>query len=198
MARAAEALVRQRGVRARADGDEPDAALLRAIGSGHLGALGVLFDRHHDAVRQFVRRAAHGSADADDLVQETFLTVARVADGFDGRESALPFLFGIATRLLWRKRRTGARLRAMFTAFAAGPAPAPLDPEASMSRAEEGALLRDAITRLSDDRRMVLVMCEYGGLSGADAARALGIPCGTVWRRLHEARAELRAALGRR
>jgi DNA-directed RNA polymerase specialized sigma24 family protein len=41
-------------------------------------------------------------------------------------------------------------------------------------------------------------MVDLGGLSGVDAAKALGIPAGTVWRRLHEARAQLRDSIQRR
>ncbi|MFT3773361.1 MAG: RNA polymerase sigma factor [Minicystis sp.] len=211
MTRAAEASARRRPART-SESDVPlapaeprsirtaadDATLLRAVARGDLGSLGVLFDRHHEAVRQFVRRASTSNADVDDVVQETFLTAARVAASFDGRTSALPFLLGIATRLRWRRRRSFARLRALCDAFSNLPAPPPLDPEATVSLAEEGSLLRDAIARLSDDQRSVLVMFEYSGLSGIEIAQALEIPVGTVWRRLHEARAELRTALARR
>jgi len=40
------------------------------------------------------------------------------------------------------------------------------------------------------------LLCDLEGLKGTDAARALGIPEGTVWRRLHEARTRLRAFVG--
>jgi RNA polymerase sigma-70 factor (ECF subfamily) len=40
-------------------------------------------------------------------------------------------------------------------------------------------------------------MVEWNGMSGVEAAKILGIPVGTVWRRLHEARAEIRRMLER-
>lgn len=179
--------------------EESDAALLRAVADGDLASLGALFDRHHDAVLQFLRRAAPNAADVDDLAQETFLTAARIASSFDGRASARPFLVGIAAQLLRRRRRSFSRLRAFCEKLGRHDAPPPQpDPEASVCLAEESALLREAIARLSDDRRMVLVMVEYSGLSGPEVARALDVPVGTIWRRLHEARTELREALSRR
>lgn len=177
--------------------DETDAALLAAMATGDLAPLGVLFDRHHEPVRQLLLRLAPSSADVDDLVQETFLTAARAAGSFDGRASALPFLMGIAVRLLRRKKRTFARLRALYDSFANAPSAAPRSPEEQTSAAQEQARLRDAIGRLSEDRRMALVMVEYSGMSGVEVARILDTPVGTVWRRLHEARNELRNELER-
>jgi len=174
-----------------------DAALLEAITNGDLGPLGVLFDRHHESVRQFLLRAAPNAADVDDLAQETFLTAARAASSFDGRASALPFLIGIAVQLLRRRKRTFSRLRALYEAFGTAPAAPARSPEERMNQAQEEALLQGAIARLSEERRWVLVMVEYNGLSGVEVARILDTPVGTVWRRLHEARAELRRALER-
>jgi RNA polymerase sigma-70 factor, ECF subfamily len=177
--------------------EQSDAALFTAVAQGDLGPLGVLFDRHHEAVRQLLLRTSPNTSDVDDLVQETFLTAARAAGSFDGRASARPFLLGVAAQLLRRRRRTFGRLRAMLESFGVAPTPVPKTPEESTSVAEEGEQLRAAIDRLSEDRRMALVMVEYNGMSGVEAAQALNVPVGTVWRRLHEARAEIRRTLER-
>lgn len=172
-----------------------DAALFEALRDGDLGPLGVLFDRHHEHVRQFVFRASPSSSDVDDVVQETFLTAARAASSFDGRASARPFLLGVAAQLLRRKRRTFARIKRLVEAFSSAPQPAPRTPEEATTLSHDEVRLRAAIEKLSEDRRIVLTMVEWGGLSGPDVARSLGVPVGTVWRRLHEARTELRQAL---
>ncbi|MFO0756863.1 MAG: sigma-70 family RNA polymerase sigma factor [Byssovorax sp.] len=177
--------------------EQSDAALFAAIAAGDLGPLGMLFDRHHESVRQFLLRASPNQADVDDLVQETFLTAARAAASFDGRESARPFLLGVAVQMLRRKRRSFGRLRNMLESFGKAPSTAPRTPEESTTQAQEDARLHAAIARLSEDKRLVLVMVEWNGMSGVEAARALGIPVGTVWRRLHEARADLRRSLER-
>ena len=177
--------------------DQSDAALMAAIAAGDLGPLGALFDRHHEAVRQMLLRTSPNSADVDDLVQETFLTAARAAASFDGRDSAKPFLLGVAVQMLRRRRRTFGRLRNMLESLGKAPSVAPRSPEESTSQAEEAARLRAAVDRLSEDKRLVLVMVEWNGMSGVEAAKVLGIPVGTVWRRLHEARAEIRRTLER-
>lgn len=174
-----------------------DAALFESIVTGELGSLGVLFDRHHEPLRQFLLRAAPNSADVDDIVQETFLTATNAAGSFDGRASALPFLIGIAVQLIRRRKRTFARLRALYDAFGAAPTTPKLNPEEKLHQAREEAFLQAAIGRLSEEKRLVLVMVEYNGMTGVEVAGILGIPVGTIWRRLHEARAELRVALER-
>lgn len=174
-----------------------DAGLFLSMADGDLGPLGVLFDRHHEPVRQFLLRAAPSASDVDDLVQETFLTAARLAASFDGRDSAAPFLIGIAVQLLRRRKRTFSRLRALYEAFGAAPTAPAQSPEDKLDRAQEGALLQAAIARLSEEKRLVLVMVEYNGLTGVEVGKILDIPVGTVWRRLHEARGELRQAMER-
>jgi RNA polymerase sigma-70 factor (ECF subfamily) len=56
--------------------------------------------------------------------------------------------------------------------------------------------LRAAIDTLSPKLREVIVLVDLEGQSGVEVAELLGIPEGTVWRRLADARAKLRAALG--
>ena len=183
--------------RANVRAQQTDAELFAAIAHGDLGQLGLLFDRHHEPLRQFLLRVAPTSADVDDLVQETFLTASRIAASFDGRESAFPFLMGISVQLLRRRKRTFSRLRALYESFGKAPTLPSSSPEERLSQAEEEARLQKAITRLSDERRLVLVMVEYNGLSGVEVAKMLDTPVGTIWRRLHEARNELRYALER-
>jgi RNA polymerase sigma-70 factor (ECF subfamily) len=176
-----------------------DPELFVALARGDLGPLGVLFDRYHEDVRQLLLRAAPGASDVDDLVQETFLTAARAAESYDGRPSARPFLIGVAAQLLRRRRRTFARFRALVDAFGSAPvATAPKSPEEATGGEQEAALVRSALERLSDDKRLVLVMVEWEGMSGPEVAKILDVPVGTVWRRLSEARTELRRVLERR
>ncbi|HEX2731254.1 MAG TPA: RNA polymerase sigma factor [Polyangiaceae bacterium] len=174
-----------------------DEQLLRAIADGDLAPLGELFDRHHAAVRAFAERLLQSSADAADLVQETFLTASRAAQSFQPGAPARPFLLGIAAQIARRKRRSFARLRSMLEAFAREPSAHP-NPEQVTAAGEEVAVLNAALAQLSHAHREVLLLVDLGGLSGVDAAQALQVPAGTVWRRLHEARFELRERIKRR
>lgn len=175
-----------------------DAELFAGIARGDLGPLGELFDRHHRSVRAFAERVLVNRSDVDDLVQETFLTASRAAASFEPGASARPFLLGVAAQLARRNRRSFLRLRAMLEAFGLAPEPPHPSPEDSTENAEETARLHEAIARLSLDHRVVLGLVDLGGLSGVEAAQALGVPVGTVWRRLHDARSALRERLTRR
>jgi RNA polymerase sigma factor (sigma-70 family) len=175
-----------------------DSELFQGIARGDLGPLGELFDRYHASVRAFAERLVTNPADTDDLVQETFLTASRAAASFEAGAAAKPFLFGVAAQLARRKRRSFARLRAMLLGFEHAPVAPRATPEDNVLGGEETELLNAALARLSHAHREVVLMVDLGGLSGVEAAAALGIPAGTVWRRLHEARGQLRLKLARR
>ncbi len=176
-------------------GPANDADAMRAVARGELSALGDLYDAHHHALRQFLRRHTGDRDLAEDLTHETFLTAARVAASFDGRDSARPFLFGIALRLARRRRTLPERWRAALAGLADVLGHGVRTPEGEVSDAEQFELFEAALMRLSEEKRAVLLLVEREGLACEDAARALGIPVGTVWTRLHHARAELRHVL---
>jgi RNA polymerase sigma factor (sigma-70 family) len=177
-----------------------DADLMRRMAGGELSPLGVLYDRHHEGVRQFVARAASSSADADDITQEAFLTLAKIAARYDGRVSARPFLLGIAAQLV-RRRKRGLRRWAHALALLADTfrdashADGARTPEDAASTTEEMRRFDEALGRLTEEKRLVFLLVEREGLSGEDVAQALEIPVNTVWTRLHHARNDLRKAL---
>ncbi len=178
-------------------GDEDDAELLRRVSDGDIRPLGVLYDRHHACVRQFVLRATGGGADADDLTHETFLALASVAGRYDGRPSARPLLLGIAALLVRQHRRGAARFLEVMTSFATGIGHrSPRTPEDTASTSESLRRFDEALSRLPQEKRLVLLLIECEGLSGEEVAHALQVPLNTVWTRLHYARAELRRTLG--
>ena len=165
-----------------------DAELLAKIAAGDLDGLGVLFDRHAANVHRFVARSAPRE-DADDVVQETFLRVARIAAGFDGRAtSARSWVLGVAHAIVRERRRSFARLARAIASFGRTESDC-------TSSANEGASreLDRALASLDDAKREVVVLCEGLGFTGPEAAEVLGLPVGTVWTRLHHARAALRA-----
>jgi RNA polymerase sigma factor (sigma-70 family) len=176
--------------------NESDAELLSRVGQGELSPLGVLYDRYHDSVRQFVGWAIGGDVHADDLTHEAFLALARIAGRYDGRESARPLLIGIASKLVQEHRRGRARWSEVVQSFASATAERTIPtPENTASVTEEMRRFDEALARLSEEKRLVVLMAEGEGLSGEEVARALEIPIGTVWTRLHYAREELRRAM---
>ena len=168
-------------------GPTSDAELMARIAAGDLGALGEVYQRYRADVRAFVVRATAYHNDAEDVLHDTFLTAARIAARFDGRESCRPWLVGIAGRLVLRRNQRLARVAGYLARLASARAlahdPAPeIDARTDLVR---------GLARLTVAKRVVLLMAEVEGMTCAEIADALEIPIGTVWTRLHHARREL-------
>lgn len=174
-----------------------DRALLERIRNGDMGALGVLFDRHERDVRRVLSRLCVATEDVDDLVQHTFLDAMRSAGHYDGRESAKPWLCGIAVMIVRRHRRSVGRMLKNLAAWAleAPEAQGAETPELALERHQMAHRAKQALKGLSEKKREVFVLVTMEGLSGEEVASALGIPVATVWTRLHHARLDLRKAL---
>ncbi len=173
-----------------------DAQLLEAVAHGDLEALGVIFDRYEPHVRRYLGRLGITPEDVDDLVQATFLEVVRAAKRFDPERATKSWLFGIATMMVRRHRRSMSRTVARLAKWASQPHHrTPETPAESFESHETGRRFERAFDELSSKKREVFTLVVVEGLSGEEAAQALGIPVNTVWTRLHHARRELRAAL---
>jgi RNA polymerase sigma-70 factor (ECF subfamily) len=173
-----------------------DAELLEAVAAGDLEALGTIFDRYQLDVRRYLGRLGISREDVDDLVQATFLEVVRAAKRFDPERATRSWLFGIATMMVRRHRRSVSRTLARMAKWASQARDeAPETPAESFESNETGRRFELAFNELSTKKREVFTLVVVEGFSGEEAARALGIPVNTVWTRLHHARRELRSAL---
>jgi RNA polymerase sigma factor (sigma-70 family) len=171
-----------------------DEALLASCGVGDPAALGALFDRYHAAVYRLISRLLRAEpTETDDLVQTTFMAVWSSARGYRGTGSVRSFVFGIAANTVRRHFRATRRRR---DAHADWPEPPPGGaPDEAAVRAQQVRRLAVALDRLPHDLRAAYVLCELEELPGVEAARVLDVRAGTLWRRLHEARRALRAAI---
>ncbi len=166
-----------------------DVGMVAACATGDRAARSMLFERHADALHRFVSHMRGADADeVDDLVQVTFLRAFDAAKRFRGA-TAHSWLFGIAANVVKEyARKEIRRKRALGVVAEELPAVAtPRDP--TLSR------LPDAIAALGHELRAAFVLVDLEGERGIDAAAALGIPQGTLWRRVFEARTALRRAL---
>jgi RNA polymerase sigma-70 factor (ECF subfamily) len=165
---------------------------MRELAAGQLGALGQLYDRYQAPLRSFLARATRDAHDVDDLLHATFLAAAQCAERYDGRASCRPWLIGIAAQLLRRRRRAVGRFVAVLTALK-GSLRAASDPRPALQARTD---IERALAQVSEAKRITLLMAEVEGMTCDEIARALQIPVGTVWTRLHAARRELRRAIG--
>lgn len=170
--------------------DLTDEGLVAACATDDRAARALLFERHVYAVHRFVSRMSASDADAiDDLVQATFVHAFQGADRFRG-DHVRGWLFGIAANLVRGFARREIRRKRAMRAVAELPHThsGPSNPDL--------ARLPAAIAALPHDQRVALILIDLEGEKGKDAAAALGIPEGTLWRRVSSARQALRAALG--
>ena len=159
----------------------------------------VVYATHGQFLWKCLYRMGVPEADLPDVLQEVLLVVHRRLDSFDGSCLITTWLFGICLRVAATARRGRRRRREQ-----------PMDPQVSAAwlvasdDPERHALARDtrrrldvALDHLDPEKRAVLVMFELEGMSCADIARLLGVPKGTVFSRLSNARQAFLAALQR-
>jgi RNA polymerase sigma factor (sigma-70 family) len=169
-----------------------------------------VFDRYYDEIHGYAARRL-GRSRAQDVAAETFLIAFDRRRRYDlAYTVARPWLYGIASNLIARHRRTELRqYRALARAEVAGDghrrAGLPRadlavdgDAERVAGRVDAAALrgrLAAALLEIADRDRELMLLVAWAQLSCEEAARALGIPAGTARSRLHRARKKTRAAL---
>lgn len=173
-----------------------DQALVAACALGDSAAMGALIDRYQAPVYRFVSRLlGSDGAERDDAVQATFFEISRTASRFRSASTVRVWIFGIAANIARNQIRTHVRRRRMETALASVPPQRATRPDDEAQRRELLARLGSALAVLPHHLREAFVLCDLEDVSGRDAAATLGVREGTVWRRVHEARKTLRAAI---
>jgi RNA polymerase sigma-70 factor (ECF subfamily) len=152
-----------------------------------------LHDEHATALWGFCMQLTnHDRARAEDVVQETLLRAWRNAAVLDDSQGSVrAWLFKVARNIVideWRTKRSQSELSVAEV------------PEVGAQADRTDQLLlswvvAEAVTKLSQEHRAVLLECYYRGAPVAEAARRLGVPEGTVKSRTHYALRALRLAL---
>jgi RNA polymerase sigma-70 factor (ECF subfamily) len=168
--------------------------LVQGIRSQDPGSVQELVVAYGDRLLRSACLLCGDEAEAQDLVQETFLQAVRSAHRFGGRSSLYTWLHGILLNLTRHYHRDRKRLvydDELAHAEAAPPDETPngLDVEMTM-----GALAK-ALRRLSGPHREVIVLRFYEDMKIHEIAARLGISKGTVKSRLHYAIAEMQRRL---
>jgi RNA polymerase sigma factor (sigma-70 family) len=175
-----------------------DADLL-ARGGDEPELIGILFDRYFTVIHRYLERRI-GAEGADELSAEVFRVAFEQRRRFLAlQESALPWLYGVATNLLlkhWRRERRHLRALARFRATSDRGNPALEGAEERLDARSARTQLLGALASLPQGDRDVVVLIAWEELSYEEVAAALAIPVGTVRSRLNRARRTLRERLG--
>ena len=173
-----------------------DSDLLRAMARGDEAALAACYDRYRLILFGLIVRILNDRAEAEDVLQETFLQVWRRANDFDeNRGRAFTWLVTIArSRALDRLRSHGSRERIAAEA-AAEPRDVMGDASAETLRSEEAVVVRRALIELPEEQQRALLLAYFEGLTQTEIATRLGIPLGTVKTRVRSGMIRLRELL---
>lgn len=122
---------------------------------------------------------------------------AKSIRGYSPNLSAKSWLYGIASIIVRRHRRSIGRLTARLAAWGKDPTWASTFANSGDDLEQREAAQRafSALNKLSYKKREVFAMIVLGEVSAEEAAQALGLPIGTVWTRMHHARRDLRRLL---
>jgi RNA polymerase sigma-70 factor (ECF subfamily) len=148
-----------------------------------------LFDEHYAAVRAYVARRSGTASVVDDVLSETFLVAWRRIDSVP--RDGLPWLLGVARRVLANQRRGEARRGALVELLAGM---LPRRPAAEPDGEVFGEL-SDALASLSRREREALLLVAWEGLDPQRAARVVGCAPAAFRARLYRARRRLVAQL---
>jgi len=180
---------------------DADTELVLRAQTGEASAFGELIDRHQRAVYGIVSRMVDTRDDADDLVQDIFVSAYRAIGSFrrDAKFSTWLHTIAVNITLKWlkkMKRRSTVSIDDPATGLAsmirAEADPSPAD---SLQQRERNEAVRRAIDSLSDKQRIVVVMHYFEQYSCEEIAGVLKCSVGTVWSRLHYACKKLRGHL---
>jgi RNA polymerase sigma-70 factor (ECF subfamily) len=163
-----------------------DEALMLEFQGGSRAAFEELFARYRKPLHGFFGRRLNNPARAEDLVQETFVVVIRGASRYEPRALVRTYLYGIALKLLAVERR-----KFLTSRTSGGPAPEPK----TDGTPESVLWVRQAMEKLEEPEREILMLREYEQLSYSDIAELLRIPVNTVRSRLFRSRLALKSYL---
>ena len=177
--------------------DLSDDELLVLYRDGDADAFGVLFDRYRTSAFNFAYMMLHDVGRAEDVLQETFLAVARSAKGYEARGRFRTWLMRIVRNRCLNEIES-ARVRRGVVALSGleiiDPPASDASPVDRAASNEYMVRLRGAISDLPERQREAIVLYAFDQMGYREIADVMEVPINTVKTLIHRARAALAAA----
>ncbi len=171
-----------------------DLQLIQGYLQGDSSAFETLFERHERHMYSFAFHMAGDKTEADDLCQDIWLEALRSLATYEGKSAFRGWIHGVAVNVCRRRYRKktvpSVALPDDIHVSQSGGSAAP-----TTAAAEARVVLEEALSRLPDEQREVVILHELQGFSYAEIAQIVGCPNGTVKSRLHYAMEALRQML---
>jgi len=177
--------------------DLDDVRLARAMAAGDSRALGEFYDKWAGRVYSVAVSIVGVPADAEEVVEETFLQAWNQATRFDvARGRVGSWVLNIArSRALDRLKSVKRRREDLVDSFDSSPLADSIDPVQQLVSAERGEAVKVALGKLPAAQRETVEMAYFGGLSQTEIAESTGQALGTVKTRMRLAMQKLREQL---
>ncbi|MBB2974661.1 RNA polymerase sigma-70 factor (ECF subfamily) [Microbacterium endophyticum] len=173
-----------------------DADLIARATAGSDAAFRELYRAYGEAVYRIAFAITRQASDAEDVVQETFVTAWRKLRGFELEStSALPWLATICRFHAANRVRRQKREREHITSSESEKASLSIDVEQQIISADLADRIAREVRGLSDIDRQIFVLCVSEGYAYVAAAEALGVTHGVVRNRLSRIRTKLRTVV---
>ncbi len=157
-----------------------------------------IVERYSDSAYHIALRMLHNAADAEDAVQEAFVSAYRAFSKFNGQSKVTTWLYRIVVNVCLMKIRKEKSRTKYLTETGYDDAVVHdwrNDPERAAMNAELRDVLQRGLGRLCPEFRAVIVLRDVQGLSSQETAEALDITVASIKSRLHRGRVLLRKYL---
>ena len=152
---------------------------MTAVRDGDLAKLGLLFERYHVVLFDFLSRMTGDRTASEDIVQDIFVRILKYRARYRDGGSFESWVFRIARNARADYFRTRQPLEPLAADVLERPEPGP-GPMGRLEANRERARLKQALLQLREDKRELIVLARYRGMSHEQIADLLGIETGAV------------------
>ena len=179
--------------------DRPDVELARMAAGGDAAAFAEIYGRHRGFVYNIALRMTRNEADAEDLTQDSFVSVLRRVGGFRGESAFTTWLYRLVVNQVLMHFRYRSKRPEEQASYGGLPERAPdVACRADSQQVIDRLAIEKAMRRLPPGYRAAFILYDVEGRDHEEVGRLMGWTAGTSKSQLHKARAGLREMLSAR